>query len=211
MHHMSIWGTDWEWNSHAHVQNAFSQTTQMFVHSRILIMFCRQNAMDAPILSWCAEQLQENERHNHNSQELKLTSCASCLTKTQITYTTAKEEGNADEDNQRRKYILAVFLVWVVIAVLFQCSHQYIFTFSPFCSVCYQLVLLHGGRNLIIRKTLNHRKLSQNKLDEVQTAMRTEKFWPNNFCQKTLFHIKLLIFNGRFDTAHNTLLTHFQS
>lgn len=82
----------WEWNLHAHVQNAFSQTTQMFVHSCILVMFCGQNAMDPAILAWCAEHLQENERHNPNSQKLKLSSCAICLTKTQIIYTKAKRK-----------------------------------------------------------------------------------------------------------------------
>lgn len=56
-----------------------SQAVQMLLHSCMLVMFCGQHATDPTSLSCCAEHLQENEKHNHNSQKLKLTSLLHAL------------------------------------------------------------------------------------------------------------------------------------
>lgn len=75
------------------------------------------------------------------------------------------------------------------------------------------------GKEFIIWRTLNHRKLNHRKLS-LKIKKNNMKYtdWNENkevlteqFVRKTLFHIKFFIFNGTFDTAHNTLLTHFQS
>lgn len=79
-----------------------SQAIQMFLHSCVLVIFCGQNATEPTSPSCCAEHLQENERHNHNSRKAKINfSCARFITKTQTTH--MKEMGKVTQMKTARR------------------------------------------------------------------------------------------------------------
>lgn len=166
--------------------------------------------MDPTILAWCAEHLQESERHNFSVCELGLTSYAICLTKTQILYTKAKRKvphmKTTKENISLQFFQFGLWLQFFSNVLINKFSFSLLFVLYVTSLYSSKGEGIYYLENFKPQKTL---KIKKNK-DEVHRLEWEQRSSDWTICQKTLFHIKFLILNCTFDTAHNTLLTHFQ-